>query len=75
MPKIGRVRQMVERLDGRCEVGVDGGIDQETAPLASAAGAGVLVAGCSIFGDDAGVATAMSGVRASIARHHSTLFA
>jgi ribulose-phosphate 3-epimerase len=43
LPKIERVRQMVERLDGCCEVGVDGGIDQQTAPLASAASAGVRV--------------------------------
>jgi ribulose-phosphate 3-epimerase len=56
-------------------VGVDGGINQETAPLASAAGAGVLVAGSSIFGDNLGVATAMSGLRASIARHKSNLLA
>ena len=34
LPKIERVRQMVERLDGRCEVEVDGGIDEKTAPLA-----------------------------------------
>ena len=60
LPKIERVRHMIERLDGRCDVGVDGGIDQETAPLASAAGARVLVLGSSIFGDNAGVATAMS---------------
>jgi ribulose-phosphate 3-epimerase len=75
LPKIERVRQMVERLDGCCEVGVDGGIDQETAPLASAAGAGVLVAGSSIFGDNVGVATAISRLRASIAHHKSTLLA
>src|SRR5258708_1655792 len=49
LPKIERVCQMVERLDGRCEVEVDGGIDEKTAPLASAAGASVLVAGSSIF--------------------------
>ncbi len=71
LPKIERVRQMVERLDGRCEVEVDGGIDQQTAPLASAAGASVLVAGSSIFADNGGVATAMSRLRASIAYHKS----
>jgi ribulose-phosphate 3-epimerase len=75
LPKIERVRQMIERLDGRCEVGVDGGIDQETAPLARAAGAGVLVAGSSIFADNAGVATAMSRLGASVAHHKSTLLA
>jgi hypothetical protein len=48
-------------------------VDQETAPLASAAGARVLVAGSSIFGDNAGVVTAMSRLRASVAHHKSTL--
>ena len=75
LPKIERVRQMVERLDGRCEVEVDGGIDEKTAPLASAAGASVLVAGSSIFADNRGVATAMSRLRASIAYHKSVLLA
>jgi ribulose-phosphate 3-epimerase len=75
LPKIERVRQMVERLDGRCEVEVDGGIDEKTAPLASAAGASVLVAGSSIFAANGGVATAMSRLRASIAYHKSVLLA
>jgi len=75
LPKIERVRQMVERLDGRCEVEVDGGIDEKTAPLVSTAGASVLVAGSSIFTDNGGVATAMSRLRASIAYHKSALLA
>jgi ribulose-phosphate 3-epimerase len=75
LPKIERVRQMVERLDGRCEVEVDGGIDEKTAPLVSTAGASVLVAGSSIFTDNGGVATAMSRLRASIAFHKSVLLA
>jgi ribulose-phosphate 3-epimerase len=75
LPKIERVRRMVERLDGRCEVEVDGGIDEKTAPLASAAGASVLVAGSSIFADNGGVAAAMSRLRASIAYHKSVLLA
>jgi ribulose-phosphate 3-epimerase len=66
LPKIERVRQMIDRLNPRCEVEVDGGIDATTGPLAAAAGANVFVAGSSIFGDQAGVATAMSGLRASI---------
>jgi ribulose-phosphate 3-epimerase len=75
LSKIERVRRMVEHLNGRCEVEVDGGIDQDTAPLASTAGADVFVAGSSIFGDKAGVATAMSRLRRSIAHNDSTLTA
>src|SRR6266481_3502140 len=59
LPKIGRVRQMVEQLNRRCDVEVDGGIDATTAPLVIDAGANVLVAGSAIFNDAEGVAAAM----------------
>ncbi|HSS17421.1 MAG TPA: hypothetical protein VLQ29_10640 [Candidatus Dormibacteraeota bacterium] len=42
-----------------CTLGVDGGIDEQTAPLAVAAGANVLVAGGSVFGEEEGIAAAM----------------
>jgi len=64
LPKIERVRQMVQRLNPFCEIEVDGGVDETTAPLAGAAGADVFVAGSSILGDGAGVAAAMSRLRA-----------
>ncbi len=66
LPKIGRVREMVERLHPQCEVEVDGGIDATTAPLAVRAGATVLVAGSSIFGAPGGVATAMQRLRTAV---------
>jgi ribulose-phosphate 3-epimerase len=50
LPKIGRVRELIERRRLECDVEVDGGIDAETAPLAVRAGATVLVAGSAIFG-------------------------
>jgi ribulose-phosphate 3-epimerase len=71
LPKIERVRRMIERANLHCEVEVDGGVDEETAPLAAAAGADVFVAGSSIFADSAGVAVAMSRLRTSIS-HCST---
>jgi ribulose-phosphate 3-epimerase len=67
LPKIERVRQMVERMKLSCEVEVDGGVDEETAPLAAEAGADVFVAGSSIFGNKAGVAAAMGRLRTNIA--------
>jgi len=70
LPKIERVRQMVERMRLSCEVEVDGGVDAETAPLAAAAGANVFVAGSSIFGNKEGVTTAMNNLRASIVSRH-----
>jgi len=59
LPKLGRVRQMVEQVDRPCDVEVDGGIDATTAPLAIDAGANVLVAGSAIFNDAESVAAAM----------------
>ena len=66
LPKIRRVSEMIEQIKPGCEVEVDGGIDAETAPLAAAAGADVLVAGTAVFGADEGVAAAMNRLRASI---------
>jgi ribulose-phosphate 3-epimerase len=73
LPKIERVREMIERTNLNCELEVDGGVDEETAPLASAAGADVFVAGSSVFGNKAGVARAMSQLRAGIANRQSAL--
>jgi ribulose-phosphate 3-epimerase len=59
LPKVRRVRQMIELARPGCDLELDGGIDAETAPLGVAAGANVLVAGTSVFGDGEGVAAAM----------------
>jgi len=66
LPKIRRVRDMIERINPGSDLEVDGGIDAETAPLAVAAGANVLVAGTAVFGANEGVAAAMNRLRASI---------
>lgn len=68
LPKIERVRRMIEQSNLSCEVEVDGGIDPVTAPLAAAAGADVFVAGSSIFGDGSGVRAAMGRLRTNIAQ-------
>jgi ribulose-phosphate 3-epimerase len=66
--KIRIVRQMIDQINPRCEVEVDGGIDAETAPWTAAAGANVLVAGTAIFGESEEVAGAMDRLRASCKR-------
>jgi len=66
LPKIRRVRLMIEKVKSGCDLEVDGGIDPESAPLAVAAGANVLVAGTAIFGENDEVAAAMDRLRASI---------
>jgi len=66
LPKIRRVRQMIDQMKSGCDVEVDGGIDGGTAPLAVAAGANILVAGTAIFGGREEVAAAMDRLRAAI---------
>ena len=65
LPKIRRVRQMIEQTNPACELELDGGIDAATAPLGVAAGANVLVAGSAIFSDGDGVTAAMNRLRAA----------
>ena len=50
LPKIAAVRKMLDEAKLPCELEVDGGIDMNTAALAKAAGANVLVAGSAVFG-------------------------
>ena len=66
LPKIRRVREMIERVKPACELEVDGGIDAATARFAVEAGAHILVAGSAIFGDSEGVAAGMESLRASL---------
>jgi len=66
LPKIRRVRQMIDEIKPGCDLEVDGGIDPTTAPLTVEAGANVLVAGSAIFGEDDGVAAAMKRLRTAV---------
>jgi len=61
---LGKIRELRRTLTARglgCELEVDGGIHEQTAPLVVAAGADVLVAGSAVFG-------AVDGVAAAVAR-------
>jgi ribulose-phosphate 3-epimerase len=66
LPKLRCVGQMIQQVKPECELEVDGGIDEETAPLTVAAGANVLVAGSSIFGAEIGVCAAMHRLHGAI---------
>ncbi len=68
LPKIRRVRQLIDEIKRGCDLEVDGGIDATTAPLVVDAGANVLVAGSAIFSDGEGVVSAMEGLRAAANR-------
>ena len=50
LPKISTIRDMLKAKGLSAEIQVDGGIGVKTAPLAAEAGATVLVAGSSVFG-------------------------
>ena len=65
LPKIRRVRQMIDEIKPGCDLEVDGGIDATTAPLVVSAGANVLVAGSALFGAGDGVVAAMQRLRAA----------
>jgi len=65
LAKIQRVRRIIQQVKLGCELELDGGIDETTAPLGVAAGANVLVAGNSIFGHNQGVAAALKRLQSA----------
>ena len=70
LPKVRRVRRMIDAINPACDLELDGGIDIETAPEGVAAGANVLVAGTSVFGDSEGVTAAIKRLRHSVELQH-----
>jgi ribulose-phosphate 3-epimerase len=66
LPKIRKVREMIERVKPGCDLEVDGGIDAATARLAVEAGADVLVAGTAIFRAGNGVTAGLESLRATV---------
>ncbi|NHN87993.1 ribulose-phosphate 3-epimerase [Acetobacter conturbans] len=50
--KIRTLREMINKTGRQIRLAVDGGIDTETAPVAVAAGADVLIAGSAVYGRD-----------------------
>ena len=49
LPQIANIRKAIENIGSSCELEVDGGINESTAPLVVRAGADVLVAGSAFF--------------------------
>jgi ribulose-phosphate 3-epimerase len=66
LPKIRRVREMIEQLKPGYELEVDGGIDATTAPLVVDAGANVLVAGSAIFSAEESITAAMRRIHSAV---------
>jgi ribulose-phosphate 3-epimerase len=65
LPKIKQLKEMLlKRGLSHVHIEVDGGINEETAPLVTKAGADVLVAGQAVFGQ-ANRAAAMERIRSA----------
>ena len=58
--QVRRLRQMIDRLEHRPLIEVDGGVNGKTAPMLVAAGADVLVSGSYVFGAEDPEATILS---------------
>jgi ribulose-phosphate 3-epimerase len=61
--RIRHLRQLIDTTNPACDLEVDGGIDANTAPLATQAGANVLVVGTALFRNPHGVAAAIAELR------------
>jgi ribulose-phosphate 3-epimerase len=64
--RIRRLRAMIDRINPRCELEVDGGIDHETALVSVAAGANVLVAATAIFHAKEGPGAAVQAMKRNL---------
>jgi ribulose-phosphate 3-epimerase len=67
LPKITRLRRTLRERGLECDIEVDGGVHEETAPLVVEAGANLLVAGSAVYSASDGVAAAMERLHAAIA--------
>ncbi len=68
LSKIRQVRRVIRERGFDCDIEVDGGINEETAPLVAGAGANVLVAGSAVFGSKDGVSAAIQRLLVSAAK-------
>lgn len=63
LPKIAKAREMAQDAGVDIDIAVDGGIDVNTAPRVVRAGANVLVAGSSVFGNCKPVSRACADIK------------
>jgi ribulose-phosphate 3-epimerase len=64
--KVREVRHMIDEMNPGCELEVDGGVDESTAPELVEAGARVLVAGSSVYGAADGPTAGMARLARSL---------
>lgn len=66
LPKISTLRQIITSRKLQCDIEVDGGIHEKTAPLVVQAGANLLVAGSAVYNEKESVEQAMNRLRNAI---------
>lgn len=66
LPKITRLRQMIDARNLHCDIEVDGGVHEATVPQVVQAGANLLVAGSAVYNDKESVEQAMEKLRKAI---------
>ncbi len=66
LPKITRLRQVLEERGLQCDIEVDGGIHERVVPQVVHAGANLLVAGSAVYNDRESVAQAIARLRSAI---------
>ena len=66
LPKIRRLREMIDRLALHCDIEVDGGVNETIVPLVVQAGANLLVAGSAVYNQRESVAEAITRLRNAI---------
>ncbi len=63
LPKVARIRRMLDERDLHCDVEVDGGIHEGTIAQVVRAGANLIVAGSAVYNQHESVAQAMERLR------------
>lgn len=66
LPKVARIRRMLDERDLHCDVEVDGGIHEGTIAQVVRAGANLIVAGSAVYNQHESVAQAMERLRKAI---------
>jgi ribulose-phosphate 3-epimerase len=66
LPKITRLRQMIDQRGLDCDIEVDGGIHESIVPLVVQAGANLLVAGSAVYNERESVAQAIARLQNAI---------
>jgi ribulose-phosphate 3-epimerase len=64
--RIRKLRSLIDRHNPKCELEVDGGINEQTALVSVAAGANVLVISSALFGKPEGPGAALTAIRAKL---------